>query len=134
MARWKAAGAGARARSTTPCGPSSAALQDQFFNARQAALSEQDAEFTGQPGRQGGPAREGGGRPSFRSTDLATARAAFRSFLEQYNALGKVPREAIRGLDNRVQALESAVRRPRTTSGGAPIPRPAPAPRRPSRC
>lgn len=44
-------------------------------------------------------------------TDLNAARTAFRSFLEQYNALGKVPRDAIRGLENRVRALETAVRK-----------------------
>ena len=37
--------------------------------------------------------------------------AAFREFADAYNTLGKVPREAIRGLDNRVRALETAIRK-----------------------
>ena len=44
-------------------------------------------------------------------TDLAEARAGFRRFLERYNQLGKVPRDAIRGLDNRVRALEQAIKK-----------------------
>ena len=43
-------------------------------------------------------------------SDLNTARAAFRTFLEKFNALGRVPREQIRSLDSRVKALETAVR------------------------
>ena len=43
--------------------------------------------------------------------DVATSRAAFRKFLENYNQIGRVPRDSIRGLDNRLRALEAAVRR-----------------------
>jgi len=43
-------------------------------------------------------------------TDLAVARAGFRTFLEKYNAYGRVPREQMRSLDARVKALETAVR------------------------
>ena len=43
-------------------------------------------------------------------TDAVAARAAFRSFIERFNALGKVPRDAIRGLDNRVRAIETALK------------------------
>ena len=43
-------------------------------------------------------------------TDLNTARAAFRSFLETFNAYGRVPREQMRTLDSRVKVLETAVR------------------------
>ena len=41
---------------------------------------------------------------------VAAARAAFRSFLEAFHALGKVPREAMRGLDNRVRTIENAIK------------------------
>ena len=108
MARWKAAGSAPRdvdeALWTEFRG-----LQDQFFNARTAALSEQDAEFQGN--LQGKEAllveAEATVVPV---TDLAASRAAYRSFLEKFNAFGKVPRDAIRGLDNRVRALETALK------------------------
>lgn len=108
MARWKAAGSAPRdvdeALWTEFRG-----LQDQFFNARAAALSEQDAEFQGN--LQGKEAllveAEATVVPV---TDLAASRAAYRSFLEKFNAFGKVPRDAIRGLDNRVRALETALK------------------------
>ena len=42
--------------------------------------------------------------------DLAAARAAYRDLLERWAAIGKVPRDAIRPLDNRLRAIETAVR------------------------
>ena len=108
MARWKAAGAAPRDVDDA-LWAEFRGLQDQFFNARQATLSEQDAEF-----RTNLEAKESllasAEAEIIPVRDLAASRAAFRTFLDAYNAYGKVPRESIRGLDNRVRALESAVR------------------------
>ena len=81
----------------------------QFFNARNAALNEQDSEF-----RANQDAKEAlldtAESQILPVTDVKAARAAFRDFLTRYNEIGRVPREAIRPLDGRVRALESAVR------------------------
>jgi hypothetical protein len=42
--------------------------------------------------------------------DLPAARAAYRDLLERWTAIGKVPRDAIRPLDNRLRAIETAIR------------------------
>ena len=42
--------------------------------------------------------------------DLPAARAAYRELLERWTAIGKVPRDAIRPLDNRLRAIETAIR------------------------
>ncbi|MFT3832178.1 MAG: DUF349 domain-containing protein [Micropruina sp.] len=108
MARWKAAGAAPRDVDDA-LWAEFRGLQDQFFNARQATLSEQDAEFrTNLEAKESLLASAEAEIVPVR--DLAASRAAFRTFLDAYNAHGKVPRESIRGLDNRVRALESAVR------------------------
>jgi uncharacterized protein DUF349 len=108
MARWKAAGAAPR-EVDDALWAEFRGLQDQFFNARQATLSEQDAEF-----RANLEAKEAllatAEAEVVPVRDVAASRAAFRTFLDAYNAHGKVPRESIRGLDNRVRALESAIR------------------------
>ncbi|MCC6498319.1 MAG: DUF349 domain-containing protein [Propionibacteriaceae bacterium] len=108
MTRWKAAGAAPR-DADDALWAEFRGIQDDFFNARASVLSEQDAEFkTNLEGKLSLlDEAEAGILPV---TDLATARAAFRSFLEKYNAYGRVPREQMRTLDARVKALENAVR------------------------
>lgn len=109
MARWKAAGAAPRAVDDA-LWTEFRALQDQFFNARSAAVSEQDSEFQGNLAAKEALLAEAEAA-IVPVTDFNAARAAFRTFLEKYNALGKVPRDAIRGLDNRVRAIESVVKK-----------------------
>lgn len=109
MTRWKAAGPAPR-EVDDALWAEFRGLQDDFFNARSAALNEQDAEFKGNQ-----TAKEALLADAEASIlpieDVEKAKTAFRTFLEQYNAIGKVPREAIRGLESRVRALESAVRK-----------------------
>ncbi|MFT3969690.1 MAG: DUF349 domain-containing protein [Micropruina sp.] len=108
MARWKAAGAAPRDVDDA-LWAEFRGLQDQFFNARQATMSEQDAEFrTNLEAKEALLAQAEADVVPVR--DLAASRAAFRTFLDAYNSHGKVPRESIRGLDNRVRALETAIR------------------------
>ncbi|WP_052462738.1 DUF349 domain-containing protein [Nigerium massiliense] len=109
MARWKAAGPAPR-DVDDKLWSEFRGLQDQFFNARSAAQSEQDAEFRGNLEAKEKLLAEAEATV-VPVTDLEKSRAAYRQFLEQYNQLGKVPRDAIRGLDNRVRALEQAVKK-----------------------
>ncbi|MFZ1411539.1 MAG: DUF349 domain-containing protein [Micropruina sp.] len=109
MARWKAAGAAQR-EVDDALWTEFRGLQDQFFGARQATLTEQDTEFNANlEAKEALLARaEAAILPV---SDLASAKAAYRSFLEDFNKLGKVPRDAIRPMDARVRALEAAVRK-----------------------
>lgn len=109
MTRWKAAGPAPR-EIDDALWAEFRAIQDGFFTARQTLLSEQDTEF-----RANLEAKEAlldqAESEILPITDLAASKAAFRSFIDRFNALGKVPRDQIRALDGRVKVLETAVRR-----------------------
>ena len=109
MTRWKEAGSAPRDIDDA-LWAEFRGLQDQFFDARTAALSEQDSEFQGNLAAKEALLAEAEAT-IVPVSDLNVARTAFRRFLEAYNALGKVPRDSIRGLDNRVRAIETAVKR-----------------------
>ncbi len=109
MSRWKAAGPAPRQVDETLWNEFRG-LQDQFFNARSAAMAEQDSEYQGNlEAKQA--LLDKAEADILPVTDLAVSRNAFRKFLEDYNQIGRVPRDSIRGLDNRLRALEAAVRR-----------------------
>lgn len=108
MARWKEAGP-ARRDADDALWREFRGLQDQFFDARTQAQNTQDAEFGGNLTAKQELLTQAEAE-IVPVTDAAAGRAALRTFLEQYHALGKVPRDAIRGLDNRVRALEDAVK------------------------
>lgn len=108
MARWKAAGAAPREVDDELWARFRAA-QDKFFEARQSAHTQQDTEFQGNLEAKEA-LLEKAEAEILPVSNLAAARAAFRSFLGEFNALGKVPRDAIRSLDKRVRTLESAIR------------------------
>jgi hypothetical protein len=107
MARWKAAG-------PAPRGIDEAlwkrfrAAQDSFFAAKQGALSQQDSEFKGNLEAKEALLAEG--ERLLPITDLAGAKAAYRDLLHRWAAIGKVPRESIRPLENRLRAIESAIK------------------------
>lgn len=108
MSRWKAAGAAPR-EVDDQLWAEFRGIQDSFFNARASVLSEQDAEFKANLDAKLALLDEAEAN-LLPVTDLATARAGFRTFLEKYNAYGRVPRDQMRSLDSRVKALETAVR------------------------
>ncbi|MCW2811645.1 MAG: hypothetical protein JWP61_2103 [Friedmanniella sp.] len=81
--------------------------QDTFFAAKTAALSEQDAEF--QVNADAKEALLSEAEATLPVTDPAAGRAMYRSLLERWAALGKVPRDSIRPLENRLRAIEQAV-------------------------
>ncbi|HZA03042.1 MAG TPA: DUF349 domain-containing protein [Propionibacteriaceae bacterium] len=106
MARWKAAG-------PAPRGVDEAlwkrfrAAQDTFFGAKQATLNQQDTEF-----RANAEAKEAllvEAEALLPVRDLGATRAAFRDIVRRWSAIGKVPRDAIRPLDNRLRAVENAI-------------------------
>jgi len=108
MTRWKAAGPAPR-EIDDALWAEFRAIQDDFFSARTAVLSAQDAEYTGNLTAKQSLLDEAEAA-IVPVTDVAQARTAFRAFLEKFNALGRVPREQIRSLDARVKALENAIR------------------------
>jgi hypothetical protein len=108
MTRWKAAGAAPRDIDDA-LWAEFRGIQDDFFNARSSVLSEQDAEFKTNLEAKLALLDEAEAT-IVPVTDLAAARASFRTFLEKFNAYGRVPREQMRTLDTRVKALETAVR------------------------
>lgn len=108
MARWKAAGSAPRG-TDDKLWAKFRAIQDEFFGRRTAAFAEQDAEFS-----ENQVAKEALLDEAEASilpiTDLDTAKAVYRDFLAKFNELGKVPRDAIRALDDRVRKLDQAVK------------------------
>jgi hypothetical protein len=108
MTRWKAAGPAPR-EVDDALWAEFRAIQDDFFSARTAVLSAQDAEYTGNLTAKQALLDEAEAA-IVPVSDVAQARTAFRAFLEKFNALGRVPREQIRSLDARVKALENAIR------------------------
>ncbi len=85
-------------------------LQDQFFNARSAAQNEQDQEFTAN--QQAKEALLVEFEPRIDpAKDLDAAKVAFRELMDRWSEIGKVPRGAIRTLDQRIRSLETSLKR-----------------------
>jgi hypothetical protein len=106
MARWKAAGPAPRGIDETLWKRFRAA-QDTFFGAKQATLNQQDTEF-----RANAEAKEAllvEAEALLPVRDLRAAKAAYRDILRRWSAIGKVPRDAIRPLDSRLRAVETAI-------------------------
>lgn len=108
MTQWKSAGGAAR-EVDDRLWSQFRALQDQFFGARSAAFSMEDDEF-----RENLAAKQAlldkAEAAILPVNDVKAARDAFRVFLAEYNEYGKVPRESIRPLENRLRALEQAIK------------------------
>ncbi|MFV0452061.1 MAG: DUF349 domain-containing protein [Propioniciclava sp.] len=109
MTRWKAAGP-AKRDTDDKLWREFRDLQDQFFDARNAAQSAQNEEFEANRVLKDDLLTRAE-TAILPISDLATARSQFRDCLEEYHQIGKVPREAMRGLDQRVRAIESALKR-----------------------
>ena len=106
MISWKAAGPAPR-EADELLWKRFRAAQDMFFAARQAAQSALDSEF-----RQNLRAKQtllAEGEQLLPVTDVTAAKTAYRTLLERWNAIGKVPRESIRPLENRLRAIEKAI-------------------------
>ena len=106
LAEWKAAGWASRDLDDALWGRFKAA-QDKFFSARNAATAEMDAEL-----RANAAAKEAllaeAERLDTGSPDAA--RAALRSIVDKWDAIGRVPRERSAELERRLRAVEKKVR------------------------
>lgn len=108
MTQWKEAGPAPRGVDETLWRRFRGA-QDTFFAAKQTAMSEQDAEFGANATAKEQLLAEAEAA-ILPVTDITAARAAYRDLLERWSGLGKVPRDSIRPLDNRLNAIETAIR------------------------
>jgi hypothetical protein len=107
MDRWKAAGAAAR-NVDDELWARFRGVQDAFFNRRSEVFNAQDREF--QSNLDAKTALLVAAEQSIIPvTDVAAARAAYRDFIAAFNEIGKIPREAIKGIDTRVRALDTAI-------------------------
>ncbi len=107
MLRWKAAGAAPRGADESLWKRFRGA-QDTFFAAKQAAFEEQDSEFKGNQVLKEALLDEG--EKLVPVSDLAAAKAGYRDLLERWTEIGKVPRDAIKPLDGRLRAIETAIK------------------------
>lgn len=108
MQRWKAAGPAPR-EVDDKLWAKFRGLQDQFFDARNAAMAEQDEQFRGNQAAKE-ELLDKAEAEVLPVKDLERSKAAYRRFLDAWAELGKVPRDAIKPLDNRVRALEKGIK------------------------
>lgn len=119
LTEWKASGRAQREVEDTLWARFRAA-QDAFFAARTATFAARDAEQAANL-----RAREDlvNAVEAIDVTDAAAAAATLRGLQERFDAVGHVPRDAVRGLDTRMQDAE---RRVRETADQRRAQRPAP--------
>ncbi len=107
MARWKAAGPAPR-DADDALWKEFRKIQDAFFDARNAAMTEMDEEFRGnQQAKE--ELLDAAEKQILPIGDISAAKEQFRAFLDRFNEIGKVPRDAIRRIDARVHDLEQKV-------------------------
>ncbi|OHU92264.1 DUF349 domain-containing protein, partial [Mycobacterium talmoniae] len=106
LAEWKAAGRAAKDVDDALWQRFKAA-QDTFFTARNAVFAEKDAEL-----RDNAAAKEAllADAEKLDTANLDAARAALRSIVDKWDAIGKVPRERAAELERRLRAVEKKVR------------------------
>ena len=83
------------------------AAQDKFFAARNAVNAERDAEFGANAAAKQALLAEA---EAIDFTNADSARAAFRTIGDKWDAIGKVPRELAAELDRRMRVVEKKVR------------------------
>jgi hypothetical protein len=107
MRRWKAAGPAPRDVEDELWARFRAA-QDTFFGARDEAMAAQDSEFAAN-----GEAKEkllAEAEALLPVTDVEAAKRSIREIADRWDAVGKVPREKIRPHEDRMRAVEQAIR------------------------
>ena len=107
MNRWKAAGPAPR-DIDEKLWKEFRAIQDKFFDARSTAQSQQDEEYRGNQEVKENLLDEAE-KDILPVKDIEEAKAKFRSFLEKFNEVGRVPRDAMKRIDARVRDLERQV-------------------------
>ena len=89
--------------------------QDQFFGARDATNAELDREFAANAEVKEQLLVEA--EKLVPVTDLDAAKRAFRDIADKWDAAGKVPRERMKDLENRIRKVEQTIR----GVGGRPV-------------
>ena len=107
MRQWKAAGPAPREVEDELWGRFRAA-QDTFFGARDAAMAAQDTEFAANAEAKQALLVEA--EALVPVTDVAEAKRSIRDIADRWEAIGKVPRDQIRPLEDRMRAVEQAIR------------------------
>jgi hypothetical protein len=82
--------------------------QDTFFGARDEAMAAQDSEFAANAEAKEKLLVEA--EALVPVTDVDAAKRAIRDVAERWDAIGKVPRDQIRPLEDRMRAVEQAIR------------------------
>jgi hypothetical protein len=82
--------------------------QDTFFGARDEAMAAQDSEFAANAEAKEKLLAEA--ESLVPVTDVDAAKRAIRDIAERWDAIGKVPRDQIRPLEDRMRAVEQAIR------------------------
>jgi hypothetical protein len=107
MVDWKAAGRAPK-DSDDALWQRFRAAQDAFFARRSAVFDERDAEFTQNAKRKEELLAEAEAIDP--TGGLEAARAALHRIQDQWDQVGKVPRERVRELDGKLRAIEERVR------------------------
>lgn len=107
MSRWKAAPRASR-EAEDELWTRFRAAQDTFFAARSEVFRKQDAEFEGNKARKEELLVEAERMDP--SSDPEGAQTALRHLQDRFDKIGKVPRDAIGPLDDRMRAVETRVR------------------------
>ncbi|WP_326569674.1 DUF349 domain-containing protein [Amycolatopsis rhabdoformis] len=107
MAEWRAAGRAPK-DSDEALWQRFRAAQDAFFARRSAVFTERDTEFAGNAARKEELLVEA--EKIDVAANLEAAKSALRRIQEQWDEIGKVPRERIRELDGRLKSVQDAVK------------------------
>ncbi|GAB3001576.1 DUF349 domain-containing protein [Amycolatopsis acidiphila] len=107
MAEWKAAGRAPK-ETDDALWQRFRAAQDKFFARRSAVFSERDAEFATNATQKEELLTEA--EKIDPAANLDAAKAHLRRIQEQWDEIGKVPRERIRELDGRLKAVQDRIR------------------------
>jgi hypothetical protein len=107
MRRWKAAGPAPREVEDELWARFRAA-QDTFFGARDEAMAAQDSEFAANAEAKEKLLVEA--EALVPVTDVENAKRAIREIADRWDTIGKVPRDKIRTLEDRMRAVETAIR------------------------
>ncbi|MCL1801165.1 MAG: DUF349 domain-containing protein [Promicromonosporaceae bacterium] len=107
MAKWKEAGRVGRKEDDALWAQFRAA-QDKFFDARDADNQATDAEFEDNLKKKEALLVEAEALVPIK--DLTTTKATLRSIQDRWDAAGKVPRAKVATVENRMRAVEQAVR------------------------
>lgn len=84
------------------------AHQQEFFDARSAALSVRDEEFGGNLTKKIELLKEA--ESILPVTDLAKAKKEFKSVLDRWTKIGHVPRSEMQNVESRLKAVENAIK------------------------